>query len=216
MNNQKKLGLFLIISCAIITTLLFIYFVFEKKPDQPQDTEKEIELSILDKPQKNNIEGGKLSTLLVNSKNLEATPTISVITPTPINVVTPTLAIVTVQTVVPTITPTPALTPTAVPTAIPTVQPTSIATPTPALPISTGAILGFGTTAEEMMMWDQIWELRRIAPVETESFKLEYNSKTRLFNVLVKPNSSTDMFTNWLVDNDLNLIAVKYFAYIQP
>ncbi len=80
---------------------------------------------------------------------------------------------------------------------------------------STGAELGSSEiSTEEELQWAQIWELRFMTPVKKDSFEIDFNSKTRLFEVNLKNKSAKDEFQNWLTVNNFSRIPPTLFLYI--
>ena len=80
---------------------------------------------------------------------------------------------------------------------------------------STGADLESNELSdEEELQWEQIWELRSMAPVEKNSFKINFNNKSRLFEVTLKDRFAKDKLQSWLVANKFSQIPAAFFLYI--
>lgn len=79
---------------------------------------------------------------------------------------------------------------------------------------STGAQAESGFSGNEKDIWTQIWNLRDVSPVESDLFKLVFNSESRLFEVSLKGDASNADFVSWLAENGYQKIPESYFIYI--
>lgn len=80
---------------------------------------------------------------------------------------------------------------------------------------STGADLESSKLSdEEELQWEQIWALRFVTPVKKNSFEIDFNSKSRLFEATLRSNTAKDDLQSWLVKNNFSQIPETSFLYI--